>query len=201
MTFRLGVAKTVLPVDPAVIGVVMKKSRSWMVQIHLIIASLFLPLMLVMPLSGALYLMDQKGDQEKTEAFVVEGAVPKDTAEQEAFFREQFRKQNIDFDFEYIRTTETDFIFRPTSRVYFMAAPSNGVLTMYKVNPTWIKRMMEVHKGHGPKLIRWLEMAFGMAMILVALSGIWIAVVTPIYRRPMIVSFILGAVMLALGFI
>jgi len=179
----------------------MKKSRSWMVQIHLIVASLFLPLMLLMPLSGALYLMDQKGDQTKEEAFVVDGIPPKDKTEMEAFFRGQFLKNNLDFSFEYIKTTDTEYIFRPTSRVYYMAATSNGSLTMYKVNPSILKRMMEIHKGHGPQFVRWLEMAFGVALLLVAFSGVWIGIVTPVYRRAMIVSFLVGAVILALGFI
>ncbi len=178
----------------------MKKSRSWMVQIHLIVASLFLPLMLLMPLSGALYLMDQKGEQTKEEAFVVEGAPPKDKIEMEAFFREQFKKNNLDFSFEYIKTTDTDYIFRPTSRVYYMAAPNGSSLTMYKVNPSLIKRMMEIHKGHGPRFVRWQEMAFGIALLLVAFSGVWIGIVTPVYRRAMIASFIVGTLVLALGF-
>lgn len=178
----------------------MKKSRSWMVQIHLILASLFLPFLLLMPVSGTLYLLDIKGDQAKEEAFVVEDPVPQDKSEHEAFFRDQFRKQNIDFDFEYIRSTETDFIFRPTSRVYYMAAPKDGKLVMQKVNPSFVKRMIEVHKGHGPRIVRTMEIAFGIALIAVALSGVWIAIVTPVYRRPMIVSLVIGTVLLALGF-
>lgn len=170
-----------------------------MVQIHLIMASLFLPLMLMMPLSGGLHLLDQNGDHTKEDVFVVEGTPPKDKAERESFFREEFKKHNIDFHFEYIKTTGTDFIFRPTSRVYYIATPVSGALTMQKVNPTLIKRMMEIHKGHGPKLIRWMEIAFGLSLILVALSGVWIAIVTPVYRRSMIVSFMVGTILIAVA--
>lgn len=178
----------------------MKKSRSWMVQMHLILAALFLPLMFMMPVSGALYLLDWKGDQSKEAVFAVEGSVPEGKAEQEAFFAEQFKKQGVDFDFEYIKATSTEYIFRPSSRVHYMAAPADGKLMMYKLNPSFIKRMMEVHKGHGPRLVRNLEIAFGISLLLVALSGVWIAIVTPIYRRAMLISFVVGLVALGFGF-
>lgn len=167
-------------------------SRQWMVQIHLVLAALFLPFLLLMPLSGALYLLDQKGDQVKENVFVVSGTPPEDQQAQEKFFREQFSKNNIDYDFEYIKTSPTDYLFRPTSRTYYVATPIDGVLTMQKVKPTLLKRMLEIHKGHGPQLIRIFEIAFGFSLLLVAFSGIWIAYVTPKYRKSMLISFAVG---------
>lgn len=174
-----------------IIGVVMK-SRSLVVQIHLILAGIFLPFMLIMPLSGTMELLDIGMEQEKEATFVVEGVVPSEKSEMESFFREQFKKNNIDFDFEYIRTSSTDFIFRPTSRVFYMATPVDGVLTMQKVTPGIFKRMMELHKGHGPQFLRKFQIAFGVSLILVALSGLWIAFVTPMYRRKMLIALSVG---------
>lgn len=177
------------------------KNRALMVQIHLILAGLFLPFMLMMPLSGSMELLDIGMGQEKEAAFVVDGTVPTEKVEMETFFREQFKKNNIDFDFEYIRTSGSDFVFRPTSRVYYMATPVDGVLTMQKVTPQIFKRMMELHKGHGPQLMRKFEIAFGVSLILVALSGLWIAFVTPMYRRKMLLSLGAGFVLIILALI
>ena len=173
-------------------------TRITAVKVHLILASVFMPFMLIMPLSGGLYLLDVKGDQAKTEVFKVAGPIPEKADD---FFREQFKAQNIDFDFEYIRGTDKEYIFRPTSRVHFVAAKTAEGATVSRIDPDWIKRLMEIHKGHGPKFIRWFEIAFALSLILVTLSGVYLAWTVAPYRRIMGISFLIGALIVILGVI
>lgn len=170
----------------------MKNTRQLFINIHLIIASLFLPLMLLMPLTGSLYIWGYSGAIEKAEAFRISDSLPEGEKAQEDFFREQFKKNNVDYEFEYIRFGKNDFTFRPTTRVHYSAVREEGGVVMYKMAPTLLKRLSELHKGHGPRLMRSFEAIFGIALILVAISGLWLAFTVKTYRRTTLVSFAVG---------
>lgn len=172
-------------------------SRKTVLQIHLIIASLFLPLLLLMPLTGSLYLWGFSGTQEKTEAFRFAGSIPTEPEAQERFFREQFKAQGLDFDFEYIRSNKNDFVFRPTSRVHYSASLENNEIIVSKIEPSLLKRLSELHKGHGPVMMRWFESLFGIALILTTLSGLWLAISVPAYRKASLISFAVGTLIIA----
>lgn len=167
-------------------------TRKIMIYAHLMIGSLFLPLMLLMPLTGSLYIWGYSGDVVKTEAFRVAGEVPKDEKEQDVFFKDIFKKQNVDFEYEYIRSGKGDYTFRPTTRIHYSAVQEGAEIVFTKVEPTLLRRLVELHKGHGPKLMRWFESAFGIALILVTLSGIWLAITVKTYRKATLLSFGLG---------
>ena len=164
--------------------------RATVIKIHLALASLFLPFLLLIPLSGGLYLIDQKGEQIKTEAFKVDVPVPSENPDD--FFRQQFNERGLDFDFEYIRVNGNDLTFRPSSRVHYMASKSESGATVYKLEPDLIRRLMEIHKGHGPKLIKWLQTGFALAIILVTLSGVYLAINVPAYAKTMGICFGMG---------
>lgn len=172
-------------------------SRKLMIQIHLVIAALFLPLMLLMPLTGTLYIWGVKGTDEKAEAFRTSGLVPEEKDAQEAFFREKFKEAGVDYNFEYVRARGAEYTFRPQSKVYFTAKAEGDALTFTRHDPALLTRLTELHKGHGPVLMRWFESAFGIALILTTLSGLWLALTVKAYRMTTLVSFSIGtAIML-----
>lgn len=175
----------------------MKRIR--LIQFHLGLAAFFTPFMLLMPLSGVLHLADVGESQSKTAAFTITDVLPEDKAAHEEFFLEQFKKQSLDFSFEYIRYGGKDFTFRPSSRVHYMASQTDAGLEVYKLVPNLGRRIMEIHKGHGPQFMRWVQGGFGVAMILVTLSGIWLAVTIPAYRRIMLGSVGAGALLILLA--
>jgi hypothetical protein len=167
-------------------------TRQFMIQIHLVIASVFLPLLLMMPLTGALYLWGFKGEQTKEEAFRITDRPPVEKLAQEEFFRAKFKEQNIDYDFEYVRAAAKEYIFRPATQIHYIANVDGDELIFSRINPNLLKRMMELHKGHGPILMRWFESLFGVALIMVTLSGLWLAFTVPKYRRLTFISFGIG---------
>jgi hypothetical protein len=168
--------------------------RATVVKVHLALASLFLPFLLLIPLSGGLYLLGQKGEQVKTEAFRIESPLPLENTDD--FFRQQFKEQGLDFDFEYIRVSGSDFTFRPSSRLHYMASKSENGTTVYKLEPDVIRRLMEIHKGHGPVLIKWLQTGFALAIILVTLSGVYLAINIPAYAKTMGICFGVGLLLI-----
>lgn len=174
-------------------------TRKLMINVHLVLAALFMPLLLMMPLTGALYILDFKGDQTKTDVFQISESVPAEEKMREVFFKEQFIKHGIDYDFEYIRASKTEFIFRPTTKVHYVASlGTDHIVTVSKVEPTLLKRMIELHKGHGPRAMRWFEAVFGLALILTTLSGLWLAWTVRPYRTLTIGSFMIGVIIIAI---
>lgn len=175
-------------------------SRKLMTYVHLCLASLFMPLMLLMPFTGAMYILGFQGDQTKTEAFRLPSVeVPDGEADRETFFREAFRNQGLDYDFAYVRGGKNEFTFRPTSRRHYIATVQDtGEIVFSKVEPNLMKRLIEIHKGHGPIAMRWFEVVFALALILTTCSGIWLAWTVKPYRKATILSFGIGALIIAL---
>ena len=174
-----------------------------MTYVHLSLASLFMPLLLLMPFTGVMYLLGYKGDQSSVEAFRMAAvSIPADEKAQEAFFREAFAANSIDYSFSYIRGGGKEFTFRPTSRVHYVAKVSDSgdksEIIFSKVEPNLLKRLIEIHKGHGPIAMKWFEVAFGLALILTTFSGLWLAWTVKPYRKATLISFGLGALVIAL---
>lgn len=167
-------------------------TRKLFINIHICLAAVFLPFLLLMPLTGALYLLRYSGDLEKTPAFTISAPLPEDKAQWETFFREQFRLQNLNYDFEYIKDSGNDFIFRPASQLHYLGTKTPEGIVMTRANPALLRRLAEIHKGHGPQLMRKVEIAFGLTLICVTLSGLWLALTVPTYRKLTLVSFALG---------
>ncbi len=169
------------------------KRLTW-IYLHLGLASLFMPFMLLMPITGGLYLLGESGEMKKSEAFMIEGRAP--DSDREVFFRDQFKSRGLDFDFEYIRESGKDFTFRPSSRIHYSATQMDNGIQVFRLEPSWLKRLVEIHKGHGPQLLKWIQVAFSLTLILVALSGVYLAWLVPAYRKVMGLSFAVGLVLI-----
>ena len=168
-------------------------NRPLLIQIHLGLASLYLPLLLLMPLTGGLYLLGFKGTETKTEAFKVDTDLPIEKSKWHTFFNQQFENQKIDFQFEEIKESGNDFLLRPSTRTYYSATKnSDSTLTFYKVEPNLLRKLVEIHKGHGPKLMKWFEISFAFALILTALSGLWLSITVPKYMKITWIAFTIG---------
>lgn len=170
--------------------------RPFILNIHLILSAVFIPLLLIIPLSGSLYLLGLKGDQQKTEVLSVEATLPSDMKGKEDALRKILADNKIDYNFEYIKETPSELILRPTSRDYYTAVAKEGKITLFAVKPSFTAKLMELHKGHGPRMMKYFEAAFGISMILVLLSGLWLALTIPKYRKITLISGAIGIVLL-----
>lgn len=171
--------------------------RKLMLNLHLVLSGLFIPFLIIIPLSGSLYLLNVKGTAEKQEVLRVHTISP--IEDKEAFFRSLFKDNQIDFDFEYIKENPGELIFRPANRVHYTAKIIDGEVIVTKVTPSILNRMMELHKGHGPRIAKYYEAAFGTALMLLLLTGIYLAWTVKNYRKVVGISFLAGlAALLAL---
>lgn len=172
--------------------------RKAILNLHLILSGLFIPFLIIIPLSGSLYLLNIKGPVEKQEVLRVHTLSP--IEDKEVFFRSLFKDNQIDFDFEYIKENPNELIFRPANRIHYTAKIVDGEVIVTKITPSVLNRMMELHKGHGPKISKYIGSAFGIALMLLLLTGVYLSWTVKSYRKTLITSFAVGFVALALLF-
>lgn len=168
-------------------------TRYKIVTAHLVLSAFFLPFLLLMPLSGVVHLLGIPEPQLTEPAFTIEQTVPTDAKDRESFFRAIFKEKGINFDFETIRASGNDLTFRPSSREHYTAKLTATGAEVYLQKPGLLKKMLELHKGHGPMLFKRVQTAFGFGLLLVAASGVFLAATVPPYRKKMLIAFAAGA--------
>lgn len=67
--------------------------------------------------------------------------------------------------------------------------------------PDFLRSLLELHKGHGPRAFTTLSIIMAIGLLLVLLSGFWLGVSSTYVRIPTLVLFGLGlAVFAILGY-
>jgi len=173
----------------------MKFNRKWVTQLHLIFAGVFLPLFILMPLSGVFHLLGWDGGTQKLDLFVLQTRFDETTsdAELEALLQAEFEKKGYELNYETMKRTKTRIVFRPSSRRHHAIELTNdGSWLAQEVSPSFSDRLLELHKGHGPTLFKWLEIAFGVAIVFVLGSGAIMALTLASYRKSYLAAVALG---------
>jgi hypothetical protein len=177
-------------------------NRSLIIKIHLFLACLYLPFMLLMPLTGVSYLLGFKGEETKSEMFQAPPPPSLEESELKKYFQTNLEKNGIKPNFESIKINGQEYILRPSTRTHFIVKNNlEADWSFFKIEPNWLKRLIEIHKGHGPKLMKWFEISFGLALILTTLSGLWLAITIPAYRKITGISFVAGLIVIILSLI
>ena len=171
-------------------------SRKTLVTIHLYLATFLSPIILMMAISGGLYLFGLKGNVVETSIYSGpsrEVNLSSSNPKQEV--KRMLSSIGVDHDFEYIKGNKKIAITRPTSRDYYVLRIQGEELTITKEEPDLIKTIVELHKGHGPTSFKWLQKitAFGLCFIL--LSGLWLALKSPGLRKNSLIISGLGLVL------
>ena len=167
--------------------------RSLWVKIHLYIASFFLPTLLLMAISGGLYLNGIKGSVE-TSAVEIKNPVTIDPDSPDL-------KQDIDgllqfngivHNFEYVKVSGSTLTTRPTSRDYYSVDASAEVPVVKLHKPDLAKRLVELHKGHGPGLFKTIQKVMAVGLVIILLSGFWLGISSNALRGPTVMTTIAG---------
>ncbi|MBO6557245.1 MAG: hypothetical protein JJ957_12150 [Pseudomonadales bacterium] len=169
--------------------------RQVLIKVHLYAASFFLPALLLMALSGGLYLNGFKGTVE-TSPVEVANPAPLDP-------KSLNLKQDIDgllqsngivHHFEYVKISGKTLITRPTSRDYYSIDTSSEVPVITLNKPDLVKQLVELHKGHGPGLFKTLQKVMAVGLVIILLSGFWLGVSSEALRAPTLITTIAGLV-------
>lgn len=126
-----------------------------------------------MAVTGTCYLLGFKGSTQ--EEIVSSIAVGDETITSD-YVAAYVKKMAPDYSFEYIKQSPGVFYTRPTTRTYYkIKKKGQGSYVVYKVKPSFLASIIEVHKGHGPKLVKLLEKILGFILMLILISGVWLA--------------------------
>lgn len=157
-------------------------SRKTMMTIHLYLAAFFAPILLIMAISGGLYLLDIKGSMDKGDTIILEGATITASGDKVAQVKTLLESAGLDSDFEYLKERGAMMQTRPTSRDYYEIKAKGNRVEITPVSPDLVAAMMELHKGHGPGLFRLLEQIMALGLILTLLTGLIVGLQSPLFK-------------------
>lgn len=158
-------------------------SRNLLVTIHLYLATFLAPVILMIVISGGLYLFGFKGSVEKEIIYSGPAVFQIDSDNLDSEIAKFLEANNQDPDFEYLRKSSSSIVTRPTSRNYYEFKFSKEQLEVSLEKPDLIKTVVELHKGHGPGWFKTFQKFAAIGLTFILLSGLWIAMMTPPLRR------------------
>jgi hypothetical protein len=167
----------------------LRVSRRLFINIHLYLSAFFAGVVVLMALSGGLYLLDIKGENAQSVVAVIDGgAALLSDPTKEAVSAAIARAGVSGFDFDYVRTSGSKVYTRPTSATNYVLEVVDDSITVTRQVPDLQKRMIELHKGHGPTLFRTFEKVFAAGMVFIILSGVWLGLSAERLRKPTLLA-------------
>lgn len=157
-------------------------NRQLLVKVHLYLATFLAPIIIIIALSGGLYLFGFKGSTTSTEIYSGPIQFNLSSTNLEADVKALLAELKQADDFEYLKMAGDSITTRPTSKDYFVIKVANGQSTVTLEQPDTIKTLVELHKGHGPQLFKIFQQLTAIGLVFILLSGLWIALKTPPMR-------------------
>ena len=169
-------------------------SRKLIITIHLYLAAFFTPILLITVVSGGLYLLGIKGEVERELTYQgVPGEFDITSEDIEGEIREFMLSKEIDYQFEYIKGGGNKYFTRPTSRDYYVFKVKHGQMDVIKQKPDFMKRLVELHKGHGPTLFKHFQKIMALGLVLILITGFYLGVTSPMLRKKTLLISSAGA--------
>lgn len=176
--------------------------RKKLILVHLLLAAFTVPTLILVGLSGGLYLTGIKGETAKQEIalpIAITLDFSSDTLEQDV--QSLFKTLGIEHKYEYLKNRGKLIQTRPTSRTYFEFSRTKDALKLVKHTPSLQKSMIELHKGHGPKAFKVYQQLVAISLLIIVLSGVWVGISNASMRGKTLATSALGLlVFLVLAF-
>lgn len=172
------------------------KIRKFLILVHLFAASFMAPAFLLVAITGGMHMVGGVESETKVALPLPAGTqIDLKSPTAEADIRALLASANIDHDFEYLRNRGSSAQTRPTSRPYIAFSQKDGVWTATKNTPNFMKAAMEIHKGHGPKILRSYHKLVALLLFVVIFGGILVGLFAKAYRRKTIGALAIGTVL------
>ena len=162
-------------------------------KIHVYVATFLAPIMLMIAISGGLYLLGFKGNVTQTKIELNNPAFDITADDLEQQVRTLFSNNNIDADFEYIKQSGSTLYTRPTSKLHYMIKATDSSVSLTKVEPDLVKSIVELHKGHGPTAFKTLQKVTAAGLIIILITGMLIGVLNRKNRKTALISIAAGS--------
>lgn len=149
-------------------------SRALLIQLHLFLSAFFSIAIVLVALSGGLYLMGIKGTVEQTMIGSTDSGERLSTDPNVAEVERILSAVGVTgFEFDYVKQKGSQFITRPTTRPFYTLDVSGDDVTVRYNEPSLQKRMIELHMGHGPSVYKQYQKVFAAGLLFIILSGLW----------------------------
>jgi len=174
-------------------------NRKTLFNIHFYLSSFFTPFLLIIAITGTSYLFGQKGSLEST---LIKTKIILTKENKKEQIQTILSQIDSTYRFEYIKDRGSEIQTRPTTRDYYnLNKDDDGTFSLYKVSPNFLSRIIEVHKGHGPKILKHFQKILGICLILIIISGLWLSMLMKKRVKEYFVSGAIGGLALLLLFL
>jgi hypothetical protein len=174
-------------------------SRAFLVTVHMYLSAFFAPFILMVAISGGLYLAGVKGDVHTSPVF--------QSSDYNFNIRTDDLKAEVDsllaaagvtgYSYEYVKDKGATLYTRPTSRTHYVITLGEGV-EILRAEPNLQAALMELHMGHGPGSFKLFQQVFALGLLFIILSGLWLGLSAAKLRRRTLLTSLSGAVVFLL---
>ena len=150
-------------------------ARALLIKLHLYCSAFFAAGIILVAVSGGLYLIGIKGTIEQTPVGTL--ATGQQLSEDPSGANVQAALASLgvsDFEFEYVKQKGSQLITRPTTRPFYTLDISGDEAMVQYNEPSLQKRMIELHMGHGPTAYKTYQKVFAAGMLFIILTGLWL---------------------------
>ena len=156
-------------------------------------AAFMAPTFLLVALSGGLYLLGNKGSvQSELLTLPANSTLNFQSETLESDIRSLLETAGVDHKFEYVKANDQRAETRPTSRTHIEFSQSDQGLQAKINKPNLQFAMMELHKGHGPKLFKLYQLLVALALMGVVLGGLAVGLLAKSLRRRVLITSAVG---------
>lgn len=172
--------------------------RKLLITLHLYLSAFFAPAVLLVAISGGLYLVGIKGSVE--EQAIYDSDITLDSASEslKSDVSALLAEAGVtSYSFEYVKVKDSTLYTRPTSSEHYIIRQGAEGLRVFHARPSLQSRLVELHKGHGPTAFKTFQQVFAAGLVAIILSGLWLGLSATRLRRP--TALALGAGGLVFG--
>ncbi|MBR9794891.1 MAG: hypothetical protein GYB45_02280 [Gammaproteobacteria bacterium] len=150
-------------------------ARALLIKLHLYCSAFFAAAIVLVAVSGGLYLIGIKGTIEQTPVGTLATGQQLLLDPSEAKVQAALVTLGVsDFEFEYVKQKGLQLITRPTTRPFYTLDISGEDAVVRYNEPSLQKRMIELHMGHGPTAYKTYQQVFAAGMLFIILTGLWL---------------------------
>ena len=150
-------------------------TRNFWATLHLCVAAFLAPVVLLMAVSGGLYLLGIKGKVTEIPVDLAPGAaLDLAAADLEGAVRQLLADAGIEHRFEYLKREEGKLVTRPTSRLHYVLRVEQDGVRATRSEPNLQKRLIELHKGHGPLAFKTLQKFLAAGLLVIISTGFFL---------------------------
>ena len=174
--------------------------RKLLITIHMYLAAFFAPAVLLVAISGGLYLAGVKGNVEQETIYSSsDTTIDSNSASLHSDVAALLADAGVEsFSYEYVKVSGATLYTRPTSSDHYIIKLTESGVEVIHARPSLQSRMIELHKGHGPSAFKTFQKIFAGGLLIIILSGLWLGISAARLRRSTLLTATAGAVVFAL---